>query len=129
MSLHWMGACTCITRMDLLFPMHSKLLRAHLCDNIFRYAIAPSLPSCRNLTSHRATKLKRLRYENACAFLEFCRPLTTFTSPDITFVTVLHFEFLRFRVGYFDRLKIMNKLHFLIEDFFARIIATEEFRY
>jgi hypothetical protein len=28
-------------------------------------------------------------------------------------VPVLHFEFLRPRVGYFDRLEIMDKLHFL----------------
>ena len=102
-----------------------------MCDDIFRYAIATSLPSSQDLTSHGATKLKRLRYENACTFLEFCKPLTTFTSPDITLVTMLHFEFLRLQVEYFDRLEIMDKLHFLIEDLFAGIIyiATEELRF
>ena len=66
--------------------------------------------------------------KNACAFLEFCEPLTIFTKPDITLVTVLHFEFLSRRVEYFDRLEIMDKLHFSIEDLFAGIIAAEEFR-
>jgi hypothetical protein len=49
--------------------------------------------------------------------------------PDITLVTVLHFGFLPLRFGDFDRLEIMDKLHFLIEDLFAGIIATEEFRF
>jgi len=99
-------------------------------DNIFRYAIATSLPSSWDLTSHRATKLKCLGYENACAFLDFCKPLTTFTSPDITLVTVMQFELLRpLRVGYFDKLQIMDKLNFLIEDLFAGVITTEELRF
>jgi hypothetical protein len=42
---------------------------------------------------------------------------------------VLHFGFLPLRFGDFDRLEIMDKLHFLIEDLFAGIIATEEFRF
>ena len=102
-----------------------------VCSNIFRYAIATSLPPSRDLTSHRAAKLKRFQKGNTGALFEFCEPLTVFTSPDVTLVTILHFEFLpvRPRVGYFNRLEIMDKFHFLIEDLFAGIVATEELRF
>ena len=89
----------------------------------------PANPIQSDLSSHRRPELERLAYENTCTFLEFCKPLTTLTGPDIALVTVVHFEFLRFGVGHFDRLEVMDMVHLLIEDLSVVIIATEEFRF
>lgn len=86
------------------------------------------MPSCRDLPSNGATELERFRDEDARALLQFEKPLSAFTCPNVTSITVLEFELLGLSLGDLNSLKIVDELDFLIEDLLVGIVATEQFR-
>ena len=97
-----------------------------LGDNVGGDAVASSVPSGRDLTGHQAAEADGLGDQDARALLELDEPLVALAGPDIALVAVLVPEFLRVRLGCFERFEIMEKLDFLVEDLLLRVIAVEE---
>lgn len=100
-----------------------------LSNNVIRNAVSASVPACWNLPSDRSTKLECFRYEDTGALLQLGKPLPALASPNVTFIAVLKFELLSFGLCHFNRLQIVNKLNFLIENLLAWIITTEKLRF
>jgi hypothetical protein len=96
-----------------------------LGDDIGGYTISTGIPSSWYLASDSTAELESLGNENTDAFLELDEPLAALASPDVTFFAMFVFEFRGFGFGYFNWLQIMNELDFLIEEFLARVVATE----
>lgn len=100
-----------------------------LSNDIFRNAITSSVPTGRNLTCDSSAELEGLRNEDAGTLFQFGKPLPVFSRPNVTLVTVLKLEFLRFGVRNLNRFKIMDELDLLVKDFLVRIVAAEKFRF
>jgi hypothetical protein len=100
-----------------------------LSDDVIWKTVTTGVPASGKLTTDLAAERERFGDEDASTLLELEEPLITFTSPDITLVGVLELEFVCFRFGNFDRLKVMCKLNLLLEGLLVWIISTEKFRF
>lgn len=97
-----------------------------LSDDIGRYTVATSIPTGRDLSSHKTTELNSLGDQDTCTPLELNKPLATFSGPHIAFVAVLILVLLSFEICSFERLKVMDEFNLLMEDLLFGIIASEE---
>jgi hypothetical protein len=84
------------------------------------------VPTSWNLTSNCSAEFESLRNENSSAFLELDEPLLVRGSPDVALIAVFMFEFFGVITTDFNRLKIVSKLHLLIEDLLIRVVSSEE---
>ena len=99
----------------------------YLVYDILGNTIAPCAPSCWDLASDGATEHDRLRNVHACAFLQLDEPLLPVRNPDVTLVTVLVLESLRFFPGHFKRLQVVDELDFLVEALLLGVVPSENF--
>ena len=83
------------------------------------------MPAGGYLTSDGSAELQRLGNHNACAFLEFSEPLSTFPCPDVALVAVLVLELRRLLFGNLQGLEIVSELDLLVESLAVGIVAME----
>jgi hypothetical protein len=100
-----------------------------LSNDVVRDTITTSIPSRRDLTCDGTTEFEGFGDEDNGTLLQFSEPLTALASPDVTLFSVLQFKLLGFCLRNLNRLKIMQKLDFLIEDLFVGIVAAEKIRF
>jgi hypothetical protein len=100
-----------------------------LSNDIWRDAISTSVPAGWYLASNGAAEREGLGNKDASSPFELDEPLLARACPNIAFVAVLVLELLSLGLGDLNRLQIMRKLDFLIEDLLLGVVSTEEFRF
>jgi len=100
-----------------------------LSDYIIGNAVTAGIPSRRDLTSDCTAECEGFWDEDDSALFELCKPLPSFTCPDVAFVSVLKFELLGLRFRYLDRFKVMQEFNLLVEDFLSWIVTAEKLRF
>ena len=103
-----------------------KRATVDLSNNVIGDTIATRVPPSWDLTSDSSAELECLWDVNTGTLLELEEPLATFTSPNVTLVSVLDLEFLSLSFRDFNWFQVMNKFNFLVEDLLVRVISTEE---
>lgn len=91
-----------------------------------RWNLPPGFRNASALTSGGAAEHERLRNHDTGTLLQLGEPLVTLASPDIAFVAMLQLEFVCFRIGNFDWLKVVEELDLLVEDLLFGIVSAEE---